>query len=261
MPRIRTIKPDFWKDHRLATSLSRDARLLYIGMWNFADDHGVLEGPAERIKAEIFPYETLNIKKLLSELIHSKRLIEYQVGESFFFWLTKLNKHQKLDRPRDSNLPMPSDEIINNHLKSIEISSVGDRDKEGIRKGEGGGVGEIPLEVSPSVSTASPQNGWGTPDALVALYNTATPDECPSVEKFTIERRKKAKIYLSQFPDKQFWIETFEQIRSSPFLRGLNPKPGHETFVASFDWLLSKGSKDQVENCVKVYEGKYGEKS
>jgi len=146
MARIRTIKPDFWKDYDLATQHSRDARLLYIGMWNFADDHGVLEGPPERIKAEIFPYESVNVRKLLSELIQSKRVLEYQSENSTYFWLTKLNKHQKLDRPRESNLPMPSDEIIRNHMISDEISCtraravVEGKVREGISKGseEGG---------------------------------------------------------------------------------------------------------------------------
>ena len=41
MARIRTIKPQFWDDLKIGR-LSRDARLLYIGLWNFADDLGVV---------------------------------------------------------------------------------------------------------------------------------------------------------------------------------------------------------------------------
>ncbi len=40
MARIRTIKPKFWDDTKLS-KISRDARLTYIGMWNFSDDLGV----------------------------------------------------------------------------------------------------------------------------------------------------------------------------------------------------------------------------
>jgi len=34
MARIRTIKPEFWTAEQVM-ELSRDARLLFIGMWNF----------------------------------------------------------------------------------------------------------------------------------------------------------------------------------------------------------------------------------
>lgn len=40
MARIRTIKPEFWTAEQVM-ELSRDARLLFIGMWNFCDDAGV----------------------------------------------------------------------------------------------------------------------------------------------------------------------------------------------------------------------------
>jgi hypothetical protein len=103
-------------------------------------------------------------------------------------------------------------------------------------------------------------NGWGTPEALVALYNTATPAEFPSVETLSDARRKKLKQYLSQFPAREFWVQVFEECHASPFLRGLRPSKGHETFCGSLDWLLSKGQQDQVENCVKVREGKYGDR-
>lgn len=106
----------------------------------------------------------------------------------------------------------------------------------------------------PSVST----NNWGTPEALVALYNAETPDECPAVDKLSPARRKKATLYLRQFPDRQFWLDTFRQIGASSFLRGLKPAPGHEHFRASLDWLLTKG-KDGVENVVKTWEGRYSD--
>ena len=39
MPRIRTIKPEFW-DSPGTASASLRIRLLFIAMWNWADDHG-----------------------------------------------------------------------------------------------------------------------------------------------------------------------------------------------------------------------------
>ncbi|MCW0996205.1 hypothetical protein, partial [Streptococcus anginosus] len=39
MPRIRSIKPEFWSSPSI-TSMGPWARLLYIAMWNWADDAG-----------------------------------------------------------------------------------------------------------------------------------------------------------------------------------------------------------------------------
>lgn len=99
----------------------------------------------------------------------------------------------------------------------------------------------------------------GTLDAsrLIDLFNELTPDETPSVETRSPERMLKARRYLKSFPKEDFWRETFAQFHCGLFLRGLAPKqPGRESFVAGFDWLLSKG-KDGTENCVKVHDGMY----
>jgi len=97
---------------------------------------------------------------------------------------------------------------------------------------------------------------WPSPEALVALYHVCVPQEHPRVRELSEGRRKKAQAYLKQFPDRQFWVEAFGEIRKSAFLGGRRSGPGHEHFRADFDWLLTKG-KDGTENIVKVAEGRY----
>lgn len=58
MARIRTIKPEFWEDEKLA-KLPIHARLLFIGTWNFADDNGVLLANPVLMKSHIFPTKIL----------------------------------------------------------------------------------------------------------------------------------------------------------------------------------------------------------
>ena len=65
--RARNIKPGFFKSEGLA-SCSYQARLLFIGLWLLADREGRLEDRPLRIKAEIFPYDNVNIEKLLDEI-------------------------------------------------------------------------------------------------------------------------------------------------------------------------------------------------
>lgn len=50
MPRIRQVKPEFYLDDELA-QCSRDARLLFPGLWILADRAGRLENRPAKIKA------------------------------------------------------------------------------------------------------------------------------------------------------------------------------------------------------------------
>lgn len=95
-----------------------------------------------------------------------------------------------------------------------------------------------------------------TPERLARLYNTHRPPGLPAVQTLSPARRKKARQALEICPDTLFWQKVMEEIRASPFLRGERPTEGHQSFRATFDWLLAKG-KDSVENYVKVADGSY----
>lgn len=71
MPRIRGLKPDYFKDEYLA-ELPFEARLLFAGLWCYADKKGRLEDRPKYIKAEIFPYDKVDIEKLLKLLADPK---------------------------------------------------------------------------------------------------------------------------------------------------------------------------------------------
>lgn len=122
MPRIRTIKPEFWSDEKVM-SVSRDARLLFIGMLNFADDLGVLKDSALELKARIFPGdEQTAVGAWRQELIDVGLVISYEVENKKYLQVCGLQKHQVIDKARKSNLPPPpSPEINRNQLKSTEI--------------------------------------------------------------------------------------------------------------------------------------------
>lgn len=97
---------------------------------------------------------------------------------------------------------------------------------------------------------------WGTPEALLALYNAETADELPAAEILSPCRRKKAQQYLKVFPAIEFWRKAFRESRRSKFLRGMYANPNGRRWRASFDWYLSRG-KDGTENVVKTIEGRY----
>ena len=102
------------------------------------------------------------------------------------------------------------------------------------------------LTVDPSWADAP----WGTVEAFVHMYNYAAPESWPAVELVTFERAVKIKEYLAIFPPQKFWETVYRNAVKSKFLS--------ETYgYASMDWLLQKGHKDQVHNCLKTFEGKY----
>lgn len=99
MARKRQIDPKFWLDYEVS-QLSCLARLTYIGLWNIADDHGILEYKPEEIRAFVFPYEPkIKIQELLNELIKIGKLIPYEVNNQKYLFIKNLNKHQSILHP------------------------------------------------------------------------------------------------------------------------------------------------------------------
>lgn len=108
MPRIRTIKPEFWTSEQVI-ELSIPARLLFIGMWNFCDDKGVMPATPRSLKAKVLPADDLrvdDIKAMVGELIAHGLLIEFEANGERWWHVTGW-KHQIINRPTKSSFPEP----------------------------------------------------------------------------------------------------------------------------------------------------------
>ena len=100
MARIRSIKPEFWTAEQVM-ELTRDARLLFVGLWNFCDDAGIHPAKVKTLKAEVFPSDDLtsaDVRRMLDECITQGLVIEYEV-EGEIYWQVTGWHHQKIDRP------------------------------------------------------------------------------------------------------------------------------------------------------------------
>jgi len=105
MPRKRIIDPEFWSDEEIG-QWSYEARLFYIGLWNFSDDVGRFKAHHQLLKSQIFPYDQkFNIENLKKELNHKVQW--YEVSGLQYGYLRNFNKHQRIDKPSDSKLPPP----------------------------------------------------------------------------------------------------------------------------------------------------------
>ena len=100
MSRIRYLKPDFFKDEDLAL-LPFETRLFFAGLWNFADKSGRLQDRPLRLKAEIFPYDNVDIEKSLELLSKPKNgsgrpyIQRYKIGNEKYLQIVNWDKHQK----------------------------------------------------------------------------------------------------------------------------------------------------------------------
>lgn len=114
MARIRSIKPEFWDDEKMC-ALPRDVRLLYIGMWTFSDDFGVIKSSPIWLKSKIFPYDEIQLSQFKKWLEMLERpgfsspggsvawALKFQANGEAFYYLPNFSRHQKVDHPSTLN--------------------------------------------------------------------------------------------------------------------------------------------------------------
>jgi len=147
MPRIRSIKPDFFKDEHIA-SLTVTERLCFVGLWCCADRAGRMEYRPKYLHIELFPYEPrVEMEKLLIGLSSGDHpfIQIYEVGGKKYIQIINFDKHQRPHHTeRDSEFPDPSSGVTVKEPLLDGESRVG---REG--KGREGkcGVDLIPFEV------------------------------------------------------------------------------------------------------------------
>ncbi|MGW2223868.1 HNH endonuclease [Streptomyces formicae] len=113
MPRIRTVKPEFWEDELLGV-MPRDARLLFIATFNMADDEGILRWTPSYIKAQAFMYDDdlgpKEVDQLMRCLTDTGLIFPFVggVAQQQMALVVNFRKHQRINRPQKSKLPPPS---------------------------------------------------------------------------------------------------------------------------------------------------------
>ena len=106
------IDPGIWANEQVNT-LSREARLLFIGMVSNADDEGRLHGSARFLKANIFPYDedlkANKVKDWRDEVVNVGLALHYEVEGVEYLSLPTWHRHQKISHPYASSLPAPTE--------------------------------------------------------------------------------------------------------------------------------------------------------
>lgn len=113
-PRIRSIKPEMWHDEKIG-GLTRDSRLLFVGLVTMADDEGRLRATPTLIVGHVFPYDDDAGKKLerwLDDLEEARLILRYEVGRLRYVVIRNWRRHQKINRAQPSELPPPPDASV-----------------------------------------------------------------------------------------------------------------------------------------------------
>ena len=153
--RIRSIKPEFWISESVGR-LSRDARLLFIGLWSFADDSGRSRGAFAAISGALFPYDndaTKCLPKWFTELEKEGMVRRYTGTDgNTYIEIPNWLKHQKIEKPSKSRFPAPSEASPNTTRTLPEGSPLeqgaGSREQGPMEQGNKG-TGEAPPTPDP----------------------------------------------------------------------------------------------------------------
>lgn len=108
MARIRTVKPEFWDSPGIET-LEFQWRLLYVAMWNWADDTGTGKAEARELMGFAFPRDedmTLGeFRRGLGEVRRVFGVTFYKVEGRAYYSIPAWDRHQKIDKRSGSRWP------------------------------------------------------------------------------------------------------------------------------------------------------------
>ena len=262
--RIRTIKPDFFLNERLA-DLDPLVRIVFAGLWCVADKAGRLEDRPRRLKAQLAPYDDLDMDRALAALAAAGHIVRYsskpnsskpinESGDQIAVRLIAIPSFLIHQRPRadepDSELPPPPDQSPN-HATSperdgsvppqvlISTAAVTDqyRRSDGSARGKerNGMEGNKERNGSDSPDAARPPPAF-TADQLVEIWNGIVQTPIPQVRKLTPDRRRQYSRRIARFPVAAEWQAAIQYLQDQPWTKA--PGTGtHTTWTASLEWL------------------------
>lgn len=114
MARIRTVKPEFWQ-HPKVTRVSRDARLLFLGLLNEVDDEGKTRYLPKTLAGVLFPededVDASWVSSRMDELERVGLVRRYEIDGAPLLIVCGFTEHQKVSHPTPSRLPDPPEPL------------------------------------------------------------------------------------------------------------------------------------------------------
>lgn len=125
MARRRMIDPNFWTSEDVSNLTIRQ-RLLLIGLFSNADDHGKGKGKVAAIRSAIFTYDDIPLSEIEIDLREISKLISivfYEVSGNSYYKFNNWSKWQRVDKPQISLIPDPDNDSCVNSKNDSENGS------------------------------------------------------------------------------------------------------------------------------------------
>lgn len=228
MSRIRSVKPEFWSDGKVSR-VSRDARLLFLGLLNESDDEGRQIGSPKRVAGIVFPHDddvsATEVRGWLSELEREELVKPYRSGGVDYLLIPGFLKHQKPQHPSASRLPHP-DEADPPEQPHEDLRKPHEDLTPVVVVDLGVDLGGSSSSVAPSVRPRTP------PEAVFDAWKESAGKNGGT--QFSPERRRLVARALKNYPLEDV-IDAVRGWRHSPHHRGENDR---QTVYNDLDVLL-----------------------
>jgi hypothetical protein len=220
--------------------LSGDLQSLAIGLLNHADDEGYFLADAAAVRSALRPFDDSStiVRRGLDELSRAGWIeVREHPTHGKIGWVVNFTKHQRIDRPKASNLKQYfevtafDDESTNVRRIVDDESLLEGKGREQGKEGKGTGKAAAALAV----------------ESLRKAWNDNT---TPPLARWESGRDGIATNALKRRPLEQ-WVEVFKRINASPFCRGEDGG-----WKADVDWALRPEGR-KPETALKVLEGAY----
>lgn len=119
MARKRDIKPGFFKNEELG-EVEPLARLLFAGLWCWADKAGRFEDRPKKLKADILPYDNCDGEQLMQQLADHGFVLRYEVDGVRYGQIVNWEKHQ-CPHPKEADSEIPSPYVETKQVESNEL--------------------------------------------------------------------------------------------------------------------------------------------
>jgi hypothetical protein len=166
MARCRNLKPSFFTNELLG-ELPALTRLLFEGLWCYADREGRLEDRPKRLKMQILPYDDHDVDAALAALASGDDpfLIRYEVNGGRYIQIVKFLDNQTphyTEKP--SVIPAPPNYSESTPGVQLPPIKVGGSEVRGSRKGDARGK---PKQISAASVPVPPE--FETPEVRQAI--------------------------------------------------------------------------------------------
>jgi hypothetical protein len=165
MARIRSVHPGLWTDEAFV-SVSRDARLLFIGLLNECDDQGAFEWKPLQLRMRLCaadPVDVATVSAWLNELAGANLLRRYEVKGGNYGAVRNFREWQ---RPKKPNAVHPMAPELRTYAGPKAVGSEPDGD-------ERGAGGELSRQIPLVGSEPEPSHGGACPPPVPNRFPTS----------------------------------------------------------------------------------------